>query len=49
MGAAGLESHSMVGVDTSRPELPGLPTNESANTIPRRSRAFCCNTVLFCD
>jgi len=34
MGAAGLESSPMVGVDTSRPELPGLPTNESANTIP---------------
>ena len=38
MGVAGLESHPMVGVDTSRPELPGLPTNESANTIPSRSR-----------
>ena len=34
MGAAGLESHPMVGVDTSRPELPGLPSNGSANTIP---------------
>jgi hypothetical protein len=38
MGAAGLESHLMVGVDTSRPDLPGLPTNVSANTIPSRSR-----------
>jgi len=34
MGAASLESYPVVGVDTSRPELPGLPTNESANTIP---------------
>jgi hypothetical protein len=28
MGAAGLEFRPMVGVDTSLPELPGLPTNE---------------------
>jgi len=39
MGAAGLETHPMVGVDTSLPELPGIPTNESAKTIPCRSKA----------
>lgn len=38
MGVSGLEPHPVVGFDNSRPGLPGPPSNESANTIPSRSR-----------
>ena len=37
-GCSWLRILSNVDADVSRPELPGLTTNESANTIPRRSR-----------
>jgi hypothetical protein len=37
-GCSWLRIPSKVDVDTSRLELPGLTTNESAYTIPRRSR-----------